>query len=530
MDGLARLLPVQFRSCVNLSECRQGDAVLNLLDDAYVSDEMSKGRLRFFHVPHRDIGSRSENQGEPVRFTNSSNLDKLLRGRIIPHQALSNLRSIHLESGDEVLARYGEQPVWIFRRTKDLGVHIVSVSLPQPADGDKLFDYLNGCHFIQLLPLLHFLREVTAELGWVRPPLRACFMFDDPNLHCQSYGFLSYRELLQQATKDRFHVTFATVPLDAWSSHSRTVSLFKENTEYLSLLIHGNDHTRDELGQIRTAGGYLRLVGQSLRRIEKFELVTGLHVDRVMVPPHEALAEAVLTAMLSIGFEGVSLSQWSLRYWNPNREWPSTFGLEIAEITDGDFPVLARYSLSEACEGPIVISAFLGSPIILSEHHKAAASGLELLSGAAKVVNSLGEVCWCGTEAMLRSNYLHRQKNTTLLIQPYSCRIELRVPDGISSLALSTSKGTSNTRATEFIWIRKRSGTRIATGHVQDDGCINVVPGETIELISRNLATVDHRKLEMPRFSAWALSRRVICEMRDRLLALKSKMSQTWGF
>ena len=523
MDALTRLVPVQFKSCAHLAECRQGGAVLSLSDDDHVSGEMSKGRLRFFHVTHRTIGPRSENPGELVQFANSSCLDTLLRGRKIPHQELSNLRAVRVESGDEVLASYGELPVWVFRRSTNLSVHIVSAPLPQSLGEEKSFDYLNGYHFIQLLPLLHFLREVTTELGWMRPPLRACFMFDDPNLHWPSYGFLSYRELIQQAKKDRFHAAFATVPLDAWGSHSRTVSLFKENTEHLSLLIHGNDHTRDELGQVRTPEGHLRLVGQSLRRIERLERVTGLHVDRVMVPPHEALTYGVLTAMLSLGFEGVSLAPWSLRNWNPNREWPSTFGLDMAEMTDGDFPVLLRYSLSDACEGPIVISAFLGSPIILSEHHTAVANGLELLSDAARAVNSLGEVHWCGTEAMLRSNYLCRQENTTLRVRPFSCRVELRIPENIRSLALPSSGGTNDVGAGEFSWVLKRPSTKTATAHVQADGLFNVVPGETIELISRNLGTVDLCQLETPGFSAWALSRRVLCEVRDRLLVLKPR-------
>ena len=97
--------------------------------------------------------------------------------------------------------------------------------------------------------------------------------------------------------------------------------------------------------------------------------------------------------------------------WNPRREWPSAFGLEMAEMMESGLPVLDRYRLSHACEGPSVISALLGGPIVLVEHHKAVEKGIELLSGAAHVVNSLGDVRWCGTEAMLRSNYQTCQQN-----------------------------------------------------------------------------------------------------------------------
>jgi hypothetical protein len=435
---------------------------------------------------------------------------------------LPNLTGIPLYSGDEVLARYGERPVWVLRRTGDVTGHIASAPLPQLADGEQPFDYLNGYHFMQLLPLLHFLREVTAELGWVQPPLRACFMFDDPNLHWPSYGFLSYRELIQQARKDQFHVAFATVPLDAWGSSSRAISLFKENTEYLSLLVHGNNHTRDELGQTRARDCHLRLMAQGLRRIERLERGSGLHVDRVMVPPYEALVDSAFADMFSLGMEGACLSPWSLRHWNPGREWPSTFGLEMAEMTESGFPVLGRYKLSEACEGPSVISALLGRPIVLAEHHKAVGRGLELLSGAAQIVNSLGDVRWCGAGTMLRSNYLLRPEESTLWVKPYSCRIELRVPDGISSVALVGTEGATDTN--ELTLIRRPPGAEPISTHIKPEIPLHVAPGEIIELISPNLGTVDTRHLKTPGFSVHALSRRLLCEARDRLVALKPRL------
>jgi hypothetical protein len=523
MNVLSRLARVQFKSCPHLAECRPGDTVLSLSGDDQALAEMSKFQLRYFHVSHTTCVRRSENQGEPVQFTKSRNVDKLLRGRTISHQALSNLTAIGLESGDEVLARYGECPVWVIRRSGDLPAHIVSAPLPKLEGSEKPFDYLNGEHFIQLLPLLHFLREVTAGAGWVLPPLRACFMFDDPNLHWPSYGFLSYRELIQQARKYKFHVAIATVPLDVWGPHSRTINLFKENTEYLSLLIHGNDHTANELGQPRTRDGHLGLVAQSLRRVERLERASGLHVDRVMVPPHEALVDSVSAAMLSVGFEGVCLSPWSLRDWDPKRKWPSTFCLEPAEMKQEGFPALARYRLSDSSEGAIVISAYLGNPIVLSEHHTGVAGGLDLLSSVARVVNSLDDVRWCSTETMLRSNFLQRQDKATLWLKPYSCRVELRVPDCIGSVALRAAEETDEGGAGRFSWIVKRLGEQTPADVVCAGVPFSVVPGETIELVSSSLGTVDYRQLKTPGFSVWALSRRVLCEGRDRLRVLRPR-------
>lgn len=520
LNALHRLVPVNFKDCSNLAACVQGHDVLSLSGEDRVLGEMSKSGLRCFHVANRVAEPRSENAGEPVRFGVSECLDKFLRGRRVQHQAVPNLSGVRTEPGDEVLAVYGEKPVWVLRRSGGSAVQIVSAGLPQLTGSEKPFDYLNGYHFIQLLPLLHFLREVTSELGWTRPPLRACFTFDDSNLHWLSYGFLSYPELIQQARKDRFHVTFATVPLDGWGLHSRTVRLFKENPEQLSLMIHGNNHTRDELGQARTLDGHLQLMAQSLCRIERLERATGLHVNRVMVPPFEALSVGAMVAMLALGFEGASLSPWSLRYWNPERAWPAGFGIEIAEMTDGGFPVLARYQLSDACEGPAVISAFLGLPIVLVEHHKAVARGIELLSHAASVINSLGDVRWCSTETMLRSNYLSRWEGTTLWMKPYSCRVELQVPHGISSVVVAPMGDTDDGGLADFALICNRRDGEDGKVWIRSGAPISVLEGDGIRLISTKLGTIDYRQLKKPKSSVWPLSRRLLCEVRDRLVAL----------
>src|SRR5262249_12861328 len=160
----------------------------------------------------------------------------------------------------------------------------------------------------QLLPLLQFFRKETEEIGWRHAPLRACFTLDDPNLRLPSYGFLNYRELIEQAQKHQFHVALATVPLDVSSAHSSTVSLIKRNSQRVSLLIHGNNHTRAELGWSPSRERSLAILTQSLSRIEWLEKTTALRVDRVMVPPHNAFSDKVAPLLLALGFEGAAVA------------------------------------------------------------------------------------------------------------------------------------------------------------------------------------------------------------------------------
>jgi len=423
------------------------------------------------------------------------------------------------EPGDEILARCGGNPVWVVRGRPGSSVNIVSVPLPKLADGEIPFDYLHRNRFFHLLPLLHFLREVTAGTGWEDPPLRACLMIDDPNLHWPSYGFLRYEKLLDEAKSGGFHVAFATVPLDAWISHPAAVRLFRSHPEQFSLLSHGNDHSKHELSQSRTEKDYLRLAAQSLRRIDRLEKTTGLHVARVMAPPHGAFTDGSLAALLTAGFEGVCAATGLLRKGNPGLHH-SSFGLRLAEIAAGSAPVIPRFKLDSSCENAIVISAFLNKPIIPVGHHHTAVDGLDLLSHTAEVVNSLGDVRWQSPEKILRSNFRTFREDTTLWVEPYSCRIQLTVPPGITHVGLHVSENNGNGYS-DFAFLT-RNGSQVRSDQNVSNVPQPVMPGDHLEFVSGGLGKVNYREVEHPQFSlsARALPRRLFCELRDRFMPL----------
>ncbi len=299
-EALAALTPVTFVSCSNLAECREGDAVIALSGDDGIVQRLPAGRVRCFQVvTGAGVRNNSQMGGKSIQFTRSTLLDQRLRGRSLVHEPMPGHSGLRTKPGDEVLAYCANNPVWVARNREGFPMHSVSVPLPSLAPGDILLDQLHRGRFFQVLPLLHFLREVTAGSGWKNPPLRACLMLDDPNLHWISYGFLRYEKLLDQARSRRFHVAFATVPLDAWASHPRAVKLFRDHPEQFSLLIHGNDHSKRELCLNGSEQDYLRLAAQSLRRIDRLEKKTGLHVARIMAPPHGACADACLAALLA---------------------------------------------------------------------------------------------------------------------------------------------------------------------------------------------------------------------------------------
>ena len=132
-------------------------------------------------------------------------------------------------------------------------MHFSAYALEELASGQTLRDHLREGRFMGLVPLLHFLEEVCGEAAWTRPPLRACFVIDDPNLHWTSYGFIDYAELASHAARHGYHVALAMVPLDGALVSRRAAQLFKSSAGRLSLLVHGNDHVARELGRLSSA-------------------------------------------------------------------------------------------------------------------------------------------------------------------------------------------------------------------------------------------------------------------------------------
>jgi hypothetical protein len=211
--------------------------------------------------------------------------------------------------------------------------------------------------------------------------------------------------------------------------------------------------------------------------------------------------------MFALGFEGACISPWSLRDWAGQSAWSPTFGLGMAELVEGGFPVIPRFRLSQDCEANIVISAFLGRPLIPVGHHDTVAGGLDLLARIAELINSLGEVRWGSPEMILRSNFLSRIEGATLAVRPCAARLCLTVPPEVTALRIEPSEtGAFRVAA------RGTAGARVIGPEP-----IPVRAGEELEVVAEGWGTIDCAQVERPGFSWWATPRRVLCETRDRL-------------
>lgn len=417
--------------------------------------------------------------------------------------------------GDTTLAAIGRTPVW--RLTPGPAPHhVVALAPAELGPGDALRSRLAPGRSLALLSLVQFIRNLTGDRDWQTPGLRAAFVIDDPNLRRPTYGHINYLELVASSAEHGYHTSVAMVPLDGRAYHPGAVRLFRENPQYLSLCIHGNNHLRDELRAPRSpAEGHVP-AAQAILRSLGFERRSGLTVDRVMVPPHERLGEAATAALFACGFEGFASTRpypWldyahDLSWLSRPADTGPLVGWRSAELVGDGLLALLRVDFRHPRE-ELVIRAFLGQPIIMYGHDDLLRGGPGELERAVAEVGRLGDVRWQSLGEIARSSLATRRRGATLEVRMLSRRVVVDVPDGVAELLVrGPSAGcvaphVVSGAARPAPGAEGRTGTRLAV----------TAPGRVeLELPHQ----VDPFSVPLPNPSLRSLIRRMAAEGRDR--------------
>ena len=470
-------------------------------------------------VVARPEGRNVPVQKHTVKFGLTTSLDDCFRGQTMIEECVEKFPALPLRDSDEIVCWKDSLPYWLIRRNDGATTSIVALGPEEMAERQTVYDHFNRRCWLRLLPFFHFLKRLTSSDAWEPPPLRACFMFDDPNLHWPTYGFLDLRKLAPHAREFNYHVSFAMVPLDAGFVNPRVVPLFRENRANLSLCMHGNDHARAELGSPLETGDFAKLLAQGLKRIDRFERRSGIPVSRVMVPPYGAFREEVADPMLKLGYEAACVSRASLTSWNKGKAWPASFGHPVAEFIGRGLPVIPRQVMAPGHEGSYRLAAFLNQPIIPHGHHRDCADGLDLLSNAANSINSLGKVIWSDMASLSRSNYLTRRANGTLTVKMLARRITIPVSGNVKEIVVERP-WISTGGKDESLICREEDRARTSGVFGRQSAAIPLSGPGRVELISQSADAVDYREIESPRFQAWSRARRLFSETRDRMAPL----------
>lgn len=515
LQVLATLFPVRFVAHEGVAWPCHG----LISFDSSVAEQAYRMGLPVLCFP--EVGRPDGIAVQRVRFEGNPILQPCLRGLEIRVEADLQHRPAPCDADDLIVAAVGDAPLWTERRNGKASLRKLMLDFPELAAGKPLFPQLLRGGWIQWLPLFHFLRELTADIDWQSSGLRACFMFDDPNLHWSSWGFLDYRELAAHARHHCYHASMATVPLDMWFAHSPTAELFREQAQYLSLLVHGVEHAREEMQRPMAASRRLGDLNWSLNQVREFEDRYGLKVSRVMAPPHHACSLEAASLMLHAGYEAACVAWLRVIRSNPGIQWRPEFGLQCAEFLGDGLPVVPRFNFADQDPGRAVLAAFFHQPLIMIGHHQDVAGGLQILADWARFVNSLGPVRWTNLEEIVHSNYLTRRVKDTLYVKLGARKVCLAVPQGVNQIVLVRPWLAADQLEPVCLLGHGNMSTLPALPGGQA-GPFAVLPGEQL-----TVQCTPPKQSQAPfpphSFRLWPMARRLACEMRDRLLPLVTK-------
>ncbi len=402
--------------------------------------------------------------------------------------------------GEAVLASSRVGAAW----TRSGATDRVRSPLPSLAAGEVLRQAITDDRALSLIAIVEFLRALTADDAHAAPPLRATMLFDDPNLRWLSYGHIRYPDLVRHADEHGYHAAMAMIPLDAWGQRRSAVRLFRDRSDRVSLVMHGNDHRKRELFDQHDPVAALALGAQALRRVARFEATSGLRVGRVMVPPHGMCSQTMARALGRLPFDALcSIHPFPWTGDPPEHELLAGWG--PATFPEG-CSVIPRVEFGSS-ETTIALRAYIDHPIVLYGHHDDVAEGLEVLAAAAARVNRLGPVEWVSPQDIALGNVALHRDGDALSVHPYAHRV--RVAEPASTITV------------------KAPGPNLAGWSLGPSAAIHAfdvpVPvGEgpyEIRLSAQD--EVDPAGVPSPRRSVWPHLRRLATESRDRLAPIR---------
>jgi hypothetical protein len=512
LDALATIFPVRFSPWEE--ELHEVGAVIVFGQDRRLLEKAMTADLPILQVPIDE--SRVLFRPTTLKFVNAPLTQPALAGRAFTYSGLPEVFSLRLEAADRVILTADGRPIWAERRIGKNTITLATLNLALEPRARPLALTVSSGGWVRLWALFHFLREATADLAWQNPGLSACFMFDDPNLHWRRFGFLDYDQLAQQAQKHQYHAAIATVPLDLWWSHSATVQLFRRNAAYLSLLMHGVDHTKAELARFRSPEQGAKRLAQGLHRVQSLERRQGLQVDRIMAPPHHACSIGTADLLLKQGIDGLCVSTSALMKHNPGVAWPAAFGLRPVEFIGNGLPVMPRFNFADQDEFPVHAAAFFGQPIIPMGHHADVADGLDILARWAEVINGLGSVYWGSVGTIAQRQYQLKVQGDEARVRMLGRHVVCCLPEGVRRLVVERPWLKDNTTE-DLLW--KFGSSPFNSEPACGQGHAIAAGSERRVELCVKCALPD--KVPAKRFRTGPrllpLARRVLCEGRDRL-------------
>ena len=261
--------------------------------------------------------------------------------------------------------------------------------------------------FASVAPVMMFVKSAAGMRGWHVIHHYANLTIDDPWLRTH-YGSLDYGALLGQMEAHNFHTTIAFIPWNYARSEPEVVALFRSHPDRFSISVHGDNHDHKEFTSYARVP-YFRQVAairQALARMDRFESLTGIPYDRVMVFPHSIAPEKTLEVLKRYDFLATVNSSNVPMDQVPTADPADE--LRAVTLSYGGIPSLRRYSV----EGPILpgtvaVEAFLGNPLLFYGHESFFASGIGAFDAEVDALNKMQpDTLWRSLGEIVRHLYV----------------------------------------------------------------------------------------------------------------------------
>jgi hypothetical protein len=290
--------------------------------------------------------------------------------------------------------------------------------------------------FAQIAPVIMFIKYCAGEQGWHALHHYANLTIDDPPL-VEPYGFLSYEGLLAEMEKHNFHTTIAFIPWNYDRSDAKVVSLIRNHPERFSISMHGNNHDHKEFTDYRSTpmDDQVADLRQGLARMEKFQAMTGIPYDKVMIFPHSIAPEKTLEALKTYDYlataNSANVPEGSVK--PPGL----LFAMRPVTLLFGGFPSFLRHSVAVPIPSYFTaIHKFLDNPLLFYCHHECFESGVDAFNHVADQVNGLEpDTRWRGLGEIVRHFYLvKRREDSNYDVLGFSANIDLENVSGRDSV------------------------------------------------------------------------------------------------
>lgn len=275
--------------------------------------------------------------------------------------------------------------------------------------------------FSQIIPISMFIKYAFNKSCWHNINHFANITVDDPLLKSK-YGFLNYKILLKEIKQHDFSASIAFIPYNYKKSCESVTENFRENSEKLTICVHGCDHIKNEFGITDISELNTRAKLAKEKMLIHKEL-TNMNFDNIMVFPYEIYSTLSLKALKANNYLAATTYRMPV---DNNKTFKIYHLLNPAMLEFENFPVFHRRKITEMLD--LVFDLFWGKPALIFLHHQDFKDECKEIVHFVNKINSLnGKIKWTGLQEILENSYMQRIKDeNTIEVKVFTGRANIK--------------------------------------------------------------------------------------------------------